>query len=83
MESSRCLRVGRLDVQVPFLAETQHGEVPDEWEGGLLDVGHHVHVQGAPWWKASLSRLPDQTGQRPPQESLACVRVTFCNFSIL
>ena len=83
MKSSRCLRVGRLDVQLPFLAETQHGEVPDEWEGGLLDVGHHVHVQGAPWWKASLSRLPDQTGQRPPQESLACVRVTFCNFFIM
>ena len=75
VEQGGRLRMGRLDVSLPFPSEAQHREVPDEREGGLPDVGHHVHLQGSPRWKAPLPRLPDQACQRSPQESLVLCRV--------
>merc|ERR1712210_37374 len=38
VEQGGRLRMGRLDVSLPFPSEAQHREVPDEREGGLPDV---------------------------------------------
>ena len=52
---------GLLSLPQPPLA--QWGQVPDEREGGLSDVGANVLQQSSSRWETSLQRLPDTTGQ--------------------
>ena len=57
------LPVGQLHPHIPLPSLPRDREVPHEREGGLPDVGGHVHEQGAPWGEAALSRLPDSAGR--------------------
>ena len=55
--------VGQLDLNLPFTSLSRDREVPDEREGGLPDVGRHVHHQGAIGGEVALSGLPDPSGR--------------------
>ena len=60
--------MGVVDVLGPLAARPRPGEVPDERQGGVPDVGTDVHGAGPAGRQAPIQGLPDQTRQRSLQQ---------------
>ena len=61
LDKRRCVSVGHMDTLLTQPALPERGQVPDEREGGVLDVCEHVHRKSSSWWENALQRLSDQT----------------------
>ena len=57
------MSVGDLDTFLTQPPLPKCGQIPHEWEGGLLDVCLHVHRKGTNWWQNVVQRLSNKTGR--------------------